>query len=233
MHCRLQLLAASILTVVASHSTVVNAQVVLGTDFDGRTVAGAIASNLVWTLDGIADPGDLTASHNLFDTADAQNRFAVDRNLHNEGSWNVDIPLAVESGNNINLSTLDLDVLIYSNAGDLQTSQRDVDMTAELFDSTLALLDSDTVSDIYANSGTAVQPQGISFDFTGNTLTAGDNFTLRLTASGQGSGNNSGIDNFVLNGQLIAVPEPASIAMWLLVGLGVAGIGYRRSVRKW
>jgi hypothetical protein len=208
--------------------------VLLRTNFDGRTVSGNTASNLNWIRSGFDDPGDLTASHALFDTSDAQGRFAVARNLHTDGNWSVDIPLTVDAANNAELSTLNLDVFIYNNAGDLQTSQRDVDFTAELLDSAMTLLDSDTVLDIYANTGTADQPQGVSFDFSGNTLLAGESYLLRLTASGQGVGNNAGIDNFTLSGQLspAAVPEPASIAIWSLVGLALAGFGFYRVRRR-
>ncbi|MFP6666669.1 MAG: hypothetical protein VB876_05115, partial [Pirellulales bacterium] len=45
-----------------------NAAIIAATNFDGRNVAGATASNINWTVNGVADPGNITASHNLFDT---------------------------------------------------------------------------------------------------------------------------------------------------------------------
>lgn len=198
---------------------------IVSTDFNGRTVSGSTASNLTYVTNGVADPGDLTASHNLFDTADAQNRFAVDRNIHNEGNWSVDVKLSV-LGNAIELANVTLDAFIFNNAGALQADQRDVDFTLELLDAGLTVLDSDTVVDVYANSGSATQPQNISFDLSGNTLAANTDFFLRLTSTGQGAGNNSGIDNFVVNGDLVpAVPEPATATLALF---GLAGLAARR-----
>jgi hypothetical protein len=192
--------------------------VIAATDFDGRVVSGATASNLTWTLDGVADPGSLTATHNLFDTADAQNRFAVDRNLHNEGSWSVDVPLDV-GGLAVGLETVTLDVFIYSNAGGLQGDQRDVDMTVELLNAASAVLDSDTVLNIYANSGPATQPQSVALDLSGNLLTASADYTLRLTTFGQGPGNNAGIDNLAVSGTV--TPEPATLTLLALGGVGL------------
>ncbi|HAC62308.1 MAG TPA: hypothetical protein DCF68_01925, partial [Cyanothece sp. UBA12306] len=61
-----------------------NAAVILSTDFNGRTVSGATASNLNWTTNGVSDPGNLTADFNLFNTPATQNLFAVQRNLHTQ-----------------------------------------------------------------------------------------------------------------------------------------------------
>jgi len=203
-------------------------EVILSTELTGRTVSGATASDIPWTTNGVADPGDLTATHPLFNTGDAQGRFAVDRNIHNEGDWSVDVPLGVQS-DNVSLADVAMDVFIYSNGGALQTSQRDVDILVELLDSGLAVIDSDTALDIYANSGSAVQPQGITLDFSGNELIANTDYTLRITATGQGSGNNAGIDNLNVTGALstFVIPEPASLMIWGLGLLGLACIGRR------
>ena len=82
-----------------------DAAVLLGTDFSGRTTSGATASNLTYTLNGFANPGDLTALQEtpedksnfggLFDTFSSYNFFAVDRNVGNEGPWSVDVPLVL------------------------------------------------------------------------------------------------------------------------------------------
>ena len=207
-------------------------EVILSTDFTGTTYSGSTASSIPWIANGVADPGDLTAAMNpdgLFTTTDAQGRFAPNRNIHNEGPWSVDIPLSVGDAN-IELDTVTLDAFIYNNAGALQGVQRDVDMTLELLDDMLSVLDSDSVLDIYANSGTPSQPQSVSFDLSGNILTANEDFFLRLNVTGQGPGNNAGFDNLNVTGIIssAAVPEPASIALWSLIGLGLAGFGYRR-----
>mgnify|MGYP002623797726 CR=1 FL=1 len=193
---------------------------ILSTDFTGRTVSGSTASNITWVTNGVADPGDLTAAMNpdgLFDTAAAQGRFAPDRNIHNEGDWSVDIPLLV-GPSAINLTTIELDAVIFNTAGALQPSQRDVDLTLQLLDASMAILDSVSVLDIYANSGTATQPQAILFDLSGNSLLAGGSYFLRLIATGQGPGNNAGFDNLVVTGILtsVPVPEPGTVTFGLL-----------------
>lgn len=189
---------------------------IIATDFDARTVAGATASNITWIANGVADPGDITASHNLFNTADAQGRIAVDRNLHNEGDWTLDIDLNV-GGDNVAMATVEFDAFIFSNGGVLQQNQRDLDLTVELLDAGLNVLASESVSDVFANTGVAVQPQHVSFDFTGNTLLANQLFTLRITASGAGPGNNAGIDNLLVLANT-AVPEPTSMVLISLAG---------------
>lgn len=221
------------LTFIVACAFAVQAQAItiLSTDFDGRTVAGATASNLTYVTDGVADPGNLTVSEPapvapplaLFDTTDAQNRFAPNRNIHNEGAWSVDVPLSV-LGATLGLTTVSLDAFIFNNSGVLQADQRDVDFTLELLDAGLTVLDSDTVLDVYANTGTATQPQNISFDLSGNTLAANTDFFLRLTSVGQGPGNNSGIDNLVVEG-FVVVPEPATATLGLF---GLAALAARR-----
>ena len=207
-----------------------SAVTILSTDFDGRIVAGSTASNLTWITNGVADPGNLTAATNpdgLFDTADAQNRFAVDRNLHNEGSWSVDISLAVGAAG-IDLTTVNLDAFIFNNAGDLQGDGRHLSMTAELLDAGLTGIDSDTVADIFThNEPGLTQPKAVTFDLSGNTLAANTTYTLRLIAFGQGPGNNSGLDNLVVNGDILAAPVPEPVSAGLAL-MGVAGLALRR-----
>lgn len=198
-----------------------NAAVILSTDFNGRTISGATASNLNWTTNGVSNPGDLTANFPLFNTAATQNLFAVQRNLHTQGTWTVDIPVVVGS-QAINLTQITLDNYIFNAAGDAQPFSRDVDLTLELLDNSQTTVASVSVNDLYPNSNTIPNnsPVPVTFNFTGNTLQANTTFFLRLTASGQGSGGivgtNSGIDNFVVNGDLVAaasVPEPSTVTM--------------------
>ncbi len=232
---------AAVLTVVfLSFTADLGASMLASTNFDGRTVAGATASNLTWILNGVANPGNLTAVVSppvigtpppmaLFNTAAAQNRFAVDRNLHTESAWYVDIPLNVGSIP-LALSTVTLDALIFNNAGNLQTQQRDLDMRVDLFLSPSTLIDTVAVNNIYAPNGpiTPPQPRPVSFDLTGNILSASTTYTLRLRASGTGPGNNAGFDNLSINGSS-AVPEPLSLVVWSTLGaIGLVGSRLRR-----
>lgn len=217
-----------------SVATPARAEVILSTDFDGRTVSGATASNLNWITNGVSDPGDLTADFSLFNTLSTQNLFAVQRNLHNQGPWTVDIPLLVGS-NSIDLGDITLDGYIFNNSGASQAVSRDFDLTLDLLDSSqTAIIASDSVNDLFQNSNSVPNPSPVPFvfDLSGNILQSGTQYFLRLTASGQGPGNNAGIDNFVVNGELLpdvdveAVPEPATI-----LGTAVA-FGYARNLRK-
>lgn len=205
----------------------VQATIIASTDFTNRTVSGKTASNFAWTVNGIADPGSLTASHNLFNTTAAQNLFAVDRNLRTEGLWTVDIALNVGSSA-IQLSLVTLDAYIFSDSGNFQTVNRDLDLRIDLLSQgPLMVIDSKAFNNIYPNSGTATQPKPVSFDLSGNTLAANTNYILRLTASKDStSGNNAGIDNLRINGSI--VPEPTAITIWGLGLVAMCGYGWRQ-----
>jgi hypothetical protein len=220
------LIAIILLVGVVSHA---NAITILSTDFDGRTVAGSTASNLTWVTNGVSDPGALTADTNpdgLFDTAHAQDRFAVDRNLHNEGTWSVDIDLAV-GASAINLNTVQLDAFIFNNAGDLQGVGRQLSMTVDLRDAGLNFITGTTIEDIYIHDEPGLaQPKTFAFGVPA-ALSANTNYVIRVTAFGQGPGNNSGIDNLIVDGDIVVnpVPEPATAGLAIL---GIAGVALRR-----
>ncbi|MGK7884572.1 MAG: PEP-CTERM sorting domain-containing protein [Crocosphaera sp.] len=212
------------------------AATILSTDFDGRTVSGATASNLNWITNGVSDPGDLTADFNLFDTAATQDLFAVDRNIQNEGPWTVDIPVEVGS-QGIELDEITLDAYIFNNSGNQQNFSLDFDLTIDLLDSTQTnVLATDSVVDQFPNSvGSSIpnpSPLPFVFDFTGNILEANTTFFLRLTASGEGPGNNGGIDNLVVTGNFVGVPEPSTImGLGLLATFGI-GRGLKGKLAK-
>ncbi len=60
--------------------------------------------------------------------------------------------------------------------------------------------------------------------YSGFTLTSID-----FGTAGSASGNTA---IFAVSGTAAAVPEPAPIAIWSLIGLGLAGFGYYRTRRK-
>lgn len=205
--------------------------VIASTTFDGRTVSGTTASNLNWTVSGVADPGALTASHPLFNTADAQDMFAVAFNLRGNVPWTVDVPLHV-SAEVISLGAVTMDVYILNNDGNYQPQNRDVDVSVTLLDALKTTLDSVTVANVYPeNTSLPVQPQSASFDFTGHTLSANTSYYLRVAMFSNGTaGNNAGFDNFSIS-TTAAVPEPTSSWMTSLLA-GAAMWHFRRRRRR-
>lgn len=191
-------LNTALVTLVALISLSANATIILATDFNGRTVSGNTASNLNWTYNGISAPGDLSADFNLFTTSQASDLFVVDSNIVNESPWTVDINLNVLS-EGLSQLILTFDAFIFSNLGLPQGVQRNLDLTATLFDSSNSIVSSISLADIYANSGgfLSSMPNGssVEFDFIGASLLANNTYILRIFAEGQGSGNNAGFDN--------------------------------------
>ncbi|MFP6659008.1 MAG: hypothetical protein VB853_12580, partial [Pirellulales bacterium] len=154
-----------------------DAAIIAATNFDGRNVAGATASNINWTVNGVADPGNITASHALFDTADAQNKFAVHHNIGIAPltPWTANIALNV-GASAISLTNVTLNAYIINGAGIFQTVGRDLDMSVLLLDAGLNLISTTTINNIYTHGGAIVQPQNANFDLSGNTLSANTNY---------------------------------------------------------
>jgi len=150
-------LAALAIALLGSLPT--RADVILSTDFNGGSVSGSTLSGITWVTNGVANPGALTAMDNpngLFTTTPAQEKFAPKRNLHNEGSWYVDILLAL-LGADIALSSVSLDAYIFNNQGELQTVNRNLSMSATLLDDTLTALQPPAIAaNIFPNNGPAI-----------------------------------------------------------------------------
>lgn len=206
----------------------------LSTDFTGRTVSGNTANNISWTTNGFADPGSLTAVDvnstgslaGLFNTANAQGHFAPDLNTGNEGPWSVSIPLTVLPDNQVTLDDVVLDWQHFNNSGNFQGPSRSVDWTATVTGSSSGVLDSVTNPNVSGTSGLE------AIEFAPSLILSDDeNFFLEILAEGSNStGNNTGLDGITLNGTVEqieqVVPEPASIAIWSLLGLALCGFGY-------
>jgi M6 family metalloprotease-like protein len=185
-------------TATISASAPGNAGVVATTDFTGRTVSGATASTITWTVGGISDPGDLTttAPNGLFDTANAQGHFAPDRNVDTEGPWSVTLPLALTVGE-LSLDNVVLDYQHFSNSGTYQSATRTVNWTVAVTGSVSGVLASVAVPGVSSLSGTATATLSPSL-----VLTNTETFYMTITAVGTTAGNNTGLDALTINGTI-------------------------------
>ena len=186
-----------------------NSAVILSTDFIGTL---ADPSNISWTESDVTVTNSMTpqnsglSSLTLF--GNKPNMYAVKHNIHDNGIWFTDIDLmssaTVES---IVLESLSLDASVLNNSGNFQPVQRDLSFTLEIFSGITSIF-SDTVI-VFDGDGvsTPFNPtKGISFDLAGVNFLGDSSYTLRLTASGSGDGNNAGIDNLVLLGNSVFSP---------------------------
>jgi hypothetical protein len=210
------------------------ADVIGSTSFGGRTLATVAtnndtASGLVWSVVGIADPGDLTAVPNqalangfaefeqngLFGTPAGMNAFIPDLNIHNEGSYYVDIPIVVTATDGLTLESLSLTGIITNNFGELQAIGREVDFAVEVFDSPDAILFSDFVSgqDAFVDGG-AFDPVTVKLDLGDVALANGASAFIRLYIGADGviSGNNAGFDDLVIEGSFGGPPADPRIS---------------------
>ena len=206
----------------------VHASILLDTDFTGRIVSGSTANNITWTSLGINAPGSLTAKNNpdgLFDTVNAQGFFAPNRNIVNEGSWDVDIPLVL-SGNSITLGNIVIDYQDFNNDGEFQLFNRDTDWIVTLTGSSTGLIYTESQLNQTESSGIITFTPSSLF-----LLTNTETYNLNIFAVGQDLGNNTGINALTINGDVVAtVPVPA--AVWLF-GSGLVGlIGMRKKSSK-
>ena len=214
-----KLIKATLAVVTLSSALSANAEIILASDFTGTS---GDPSNISWTENSVEvtntlDPQTTTfSSLPLFDIYD--NLFAVDYNIHNEGTWFVDVLLTASFlVSSIDLDALTLDASIFSNSGVLQNFQRDFSLSLDIFEGASSLFSStvDVFEGDNNNSG-FVATKSIEFDLSTVTLLGGSDYVLRFTAFGNGGGNNAGFDNLVLTGttngsSLVDVPAPGSV----------------------
>jgi hypothetical protein len=175
--------------------TVPGGEVLLQTDFSGRTVSGKTASNISWTTNGIADPGPLTAVDAvLFNSANTQGHFAPDRNVDNEGPWSVAIPIQLNVPE-VTLENVVFDWQHFSNAGAFQTQSRSVNWTGTVAGDNSGQVSTETALNVSGMSGSQTLTFAIPL-----VLTNSENWTFTLTAQGTTGGNNTGLDAIAIYG---------------------------------
>ena len=179
------------------------ADVLVSTDFTGRTVSGLTVSDIVWTTLGVNDPGALTVIEDevpgIFDTPNSQGHFAPDRNVGNEGPWSVDVPLVLADGvGSITLESVELDWQHFNNSGVFQGPSRSVNWTVTVTGSVSGLLDGSTVVAPNINGVSGVETLTFPAPLI---LSSAETYRLNINASSSNTiGNNTGLDGIVING---------------------------------
>lgn len=214
-----------------------DAAIIAATNFDGRglamvTLANDTATGLNWTLNGVADPGNMTvvAEDNrvfpgLFNAnALTQNSFAPAINVGNLNiGWRTSIALSVLPGNAVTLTDVSFLYSAINGSQNLQGAAvpRRSDFTITLFDPSAAPVGSVFIDD------TLGAPTPVSAVFSSPiSLSAPGSYTLEIFATeAPETGNHIGIDDLSINGTVL-VPEPSAL---LLSGLGlIAALARRR-----
>ncbi|MFW8592257.1 hypothetical protein ACOI22_15730 [Glaciecola sp. 2405UD65-10] len=221
------------IALVSAFSFTAQADIIAATDFDGRDItAGGVATS-DWTTNGVSPLLSLTASADLFDSADSQDLFAVNNNIQTVGPWTADIALNVLA-DEIALDMLSFDAFIFNGGGSFQATNgtsRDVDFTATILDFNANVLGSQVANNVYPSSGVYVPGTTVSFDFSSLSLLANTNYVLRIMASSDDTvGNNAGIDNLSLTGTVgqnnaVNVSAPSMAALFTMV---IAGLYLRK-----
>ena len=177
-----------------------DADVIVSTNFTGRTIVSPTATITDYTLNGVASPGNWTVvdAGSLFTTVDATDHFAVQ---DNPPTWSVTIPLTV-GASAIDLDDVTINFESFNNAGlskVLANYAPANNVTVEIRDSLNFVLATQNLGQVPGN--TADYWIGIynNTSFSTLTLAAGQTYSLKITTGGE-SGNNLGIDSFVING---------------------------------
>ncbi|GEM_PF-906136 len=201
---------ATLAVVTLSSAIPASAAVILSSDFTGTS---GDVTNVAWTENGLSvtnvlDPQNLGLnSLDLF--GNFNDVFAVKYNIHTQGSWFVDVMVTTSSlVDDISLDALSLDASIYKNSGVLQSTQRDLSFSLEIFDG-LSSIFSNTIDVFVGNNNDPgfVATKSIDFDLNSIVFDGGNDYVFRLTASGVGGGNNAGFDNFILSGSANTLPS--------------------------
>lgn len=225
------LIATAVLASAAVGSA--NAAVLASTDFDASSnVASNVKTGLNWTLNGLVDPGDMTALNaasnpqTIFNgSALTQDNFTPGLNVGNGNTfWTTDINITVAAGFIVTLEDITFNGISVNGGQALNVNRRN-DFTAFLISPSAVAITDVTVADTVAG---ASQPL-VTLDLVDTLLSEPGTYILRIKGgdfAGVGeTGNHTGIDNLSINGTAAPIPEPGSLA---LLGLGGLLIARRR-----
>ena len=196
-------------------ANLVNGETIASTTFDGQTLNGNTASDLGWTLNGVEDPGEMSAfvqdsgnAQNLFNSNDFnQNQFTPQINVGNGNTWwRTSVNLTVSAGSSVTLTEVSFDHWSL-NAGGVQNVGRRSDFTITLYDPTDAVVGTASILDV-AN-GQPLTPAGsptpVSLIFAAPIpLSAPGTYRLEIDGGELGgadeTGNHAGFDNLAIIG---------------------------------
>lgn len=208
-----------------------SAVTIASTTFDGRTATGNTASGLNWVLNGVNDPGTMSATQfeggpiNLFDgTADVTDRFVPGINTGNGNtSWETSISLTASPNFSVTIEDITLDYVAI-NGGQAVNVRRQSDFSVRLLSPSDVELATASFAD--AVSGSNVDPvvDDVSLVLDSPVeLTEAGTYTLVLRGGdflgNDETGNHTGIDNLSINGTVI--PEPSTLALSALAAMGL------------
>lgn len=201
-------------------STQLNAAIIIGADL---TNLNGDISNVNWLENGLLvnQEATVTDSSNQGLFLYSNNDYlGVKHNIHQKGSWFLDISVTVSSIiDSIVLNELSFFAFAINGQGQEQQYQRDLDFSFEIFDGATSIFSMTNVIFEGDNQATPFDAsKNTIFDLNGVSLIGGEDYTLRVTASGNGAGNNAALNGFTLSGTQVAanVSAPGVLSLSLL-----------------
>jgi len=175
---------------------------VLFTDFTGFSTSGTTLSSFSWTSDtgeaanattSLSITGNVTGFLNATaGTGGTGPAVGVAGNIEQHGPWSTSFTFTPSQS--LNIISFEISSYSISNSGSRQSASHPVTWALEISSAVVDFTGNVTETEPGGNA-----PQAFSIDMTGTTLTAGTNYTFKLTvSSSQTSGNNIALDTLEL-----------------------------------
>ena len=189
-------------------------EIIASTTFDGRTANENTAENIPWMVNGIADPGNMSADRfdggpiNLFDnTGDVQDRFVPGINTGNGNtSWVTTVNLTPSPGTTVTVENVSFGYVAISGAQVINVNRRS-DFEITLLDPSGTTVASGSISEALSgfNVDPVIAPVSIDLDAP-VTLDQPGTYSLVIRGGDfldqNETGNHTGIDDLVINGTI-------------------------------